>query len=793
LGKVSAQTFGAGDQIYFKAGESWTGELDLNGNGTLANPIVVDRYGSGTKPLINGGGYESAVRLQGVSYWEVNNLELINDGGPTLSGPAVYRAGVLVKSAFTAARSHIYLRNLTIHDIFPETGPYGHGIHVLAECSSSVDTYYDDVRIENCHISRTGRFGVWVQQTGSTLADPAYRYIRNVMIRSNLFENVGGSGAETGWCDGVLLEHNVVQNSGASVDPRQWARGSGYWPFKCRNVLVQFNEFRHARGEADSCGVHIDYGNRDVTIQYNLSLDNEGGFVEILGDNVNSIYRYNVSINDGARIKGVNGASQDGHLIWLSDYVGGGPGVGATNSQIYNNTIYVRPGITNYLKIMERSTDTFIRNNIFHFDGRSVYTNAGTNTEFENNLWHGNLPAGLPLDPDAVFANPALRNAAGTNAADYQLLRGSPAWGAGLTINSNGGFDFWGNALPATSPSIGAHEPTFNLATVISVNLTEFTTTNQQIAGEETFGIASLDSVVGGWTNLNQTLTANFLPLSDATLSTVTLRGTAPNGWASFNAAYNDTPLLGGIEDYTGTATPVSVTMSNLAANFPDGYRVIAYVGGFLSNRGASISDGSTTFYYRPLSAPVAPVAFARTTTTTNLGDSNNPVAQYALFGDRVLLTNDTVTLTLDTLYGGGAMLGGLQILPPPVRTALGVPYAWFARYGLATNDLADADLDGAAAWQEYYAGTTPTNALSSFRVLQVGITNGHFALSWLGGTNGYAGNWSMAVSTNLTDWTMIASQTIPRSPTGTNYWTDPEVNAASQTKFYRPCVEYPH
>ena len=106
------------------------------------------------------------------------------------------------------------------------------------------------------------------------------------------------------------------------MDSRQWARGSGYWPFKCKNVLVQYNQFRHARGDADSCGVHIDFGNRDVTIQYNLSEDNEGGFVEILGDCINSIYRYNVSINDGARVNGVNGAFQDGHLIWLSDFVG---------------------------------------------------------------------------------------------------------------------------------------------------------------------------------------------------------------------------------------------------------------------------------------------------------------------------------------------------------------------------------------------------------------------------------------------------------------------------------------
>ena len=174
LGKVSSITFQPGDQIFFKAGGSWTGELDLNGDGTLAKPIIVDKYGTGSQPLIDGGGYESAVRLQGVSYWEVNNLEIINNGGPTLSGASNYRAGVLLKTAYSAVRSHIYLRNLTIHDIYPQTGPEGQGIHVIATGSATVNTYYNDVRIENCRISLTGHYGAWVQHTGSAQSNPGW-------------------------------------------------------------------------------------------------------------------------------------------------------------------------------------------------------------------------------------------------------------------------------------------------------------------------------------------------------------------------------------------------------------------------------------------------------------------------------------------------------------------------------------------------------------------------------------------------------------------------------------------
>lgn len=792
LGKVSGRTFQPGDRILFKAGGTWTNELDLNGNGTAASPIVVDQYGAGSKPLINGGGYESAVRLQGVSYWEVNNLEIINDGGATQSGATNFRAGVLVKSAFTAIRSHVYLRNLTLHDIFPQTGSEGHGIYVVAECSPTVGTYYDDVRIENCQISRTGRFGVQVQQTGSTQTAVTNRFNRNIIIRNNTFTDTGGSGAETGWCSGVLLESNIVHNSGASVDPRQWARGSGYWPFKCTNVLVQFNQFRHARGEADSCGVHIDFGNRDVTIQYNLSLDNEGGFVEILGDCVNSIYRYNVSINDGARVNGVNGANQDGHLIWLSDYVGSGnPGIGSSNSMIYNNTIYVRPGITNYLKIMATTVDTFIRNNVFIMDGKSIYTNAGTNTVFQNNLWYGNVPIGVPTGSGSIIANPQVALPGGTNASNYLISGTSPAIAAGRVITNNGGLDYWGNALPPGAPCIGAHQREYADPGVISVNFTATTNTGQQVGAGVSYGVPAQNSLVSGWLNLNQTFTANNLPFDDGAASLVDLSGSTSGGWNAGNSAYNGTPLQAGAVNNTNSTVPTSFTLQNLKASFPQGCKIIVYLSGFLANTGASITDGRTTNYYQPLAAPVAPVPLVQTLATNNPGSGNNPVAQYAVFGAPNLLTNDSVTISLKALSGAGVILGGFQVRTAGEFTLQGVPYGWFQAYGISTNDFSDGDFDGVPAWKEFFDGTDPTDAQSYLRIIDVKRTGNDLAITWLGGVSGWQGNWSMSVSSNLTNWSVLESKTIPRHPSGTNSWTHSNAVNSGTKRWYRPLIEY--
>jgi hypothetical protein len=63
-----------------------------------------------------------------------------------------------------------------------------------------------------------------------------------------------------------------------------------------------------------------------------------------------------------------------------------------------------------------------------------------------------------------------------------------------------------------------------------------------------------------------------------------------------------------------------------------------------------------------------------------------------------------------------------------------GLPDVWEAVYGFATNDLADAALDfdgdGMANWQEYVAGTDPTNALSYLK-MDLLTTSGGATLSF--------------------------------------------------------------
>ncbi len=63
IAKVNAQSFSAGDNIYFQRGGSWNETLVVGNSGTSGNPITYGAYGSGDKPKITG--------LTTVSGWSI--------------------------------------------------------------------------------------------------------------------------------------------------------------------------------------------------------------------------------------------------------------------------------------------------------------------------------------------------------------------------------------------------------------------------------------------------------------------------------------------------------------------------------------------------------------------------------------------------------------------------------------------------------------------------------------------------------------------------------------------------
>ncbi len=86
----------------------------------------------------------------------------------------------------------------------------------------------------------------------------------------------------------------------------------GIWPWCSDNTVVQFNVVSDHKSIIDGYAYDSDWGCRNSVFQYNLSYNNDGGFMLVIGTdgwpedwcvngNIETKVRYNVSINDGLR------------------------------------------------------------------------------------------------------------------------------------------------------------------------------------------------------------------------------------------------------------------------------------------------------------------------------------------------------------------------------------------------------------------------------------------------------------------------------------------------------------
>jgi len=281
----------------------------------------------------------------------------------------------------------------------------------------------------------------------------------------------------------VLVQNCIFNHTGSSIDSRMWKRGSGMWPFDCKNVIAQHNKFMNAHGPMDSYGSHIDYGNENVVFQYNYSYNNEGGFAEVLGDNINCGYRYNISVNDGYR-EDPDGTPWDkkGKIFWVSNFCGQGPvRCPSVGTFIYNNTVFVNDTLNPEIYFWPDIGDVHVYNNLIVVgqNGDIVPTlieNDFNDLYVSHNLFYDSSRIDLDsdLENNAIYGDPLLLNTVyfgEDNPLAYQIQNNSLAINNGFLINGstdstnylehNGGLDYFGNSVSHNLASnIGAFNGT---------------------------------------------------------------------------------------------------------------------------------------------------------------------------------------------------------------------------------------------------------------------------------------------------------------------------------------------
>ncbi len=447
LDRVSEQLLNPGDSVLFKSGDTFIGQLQINRSGTKDNLLYFGRYGEGELPILDGAKAEGGAHLTTIAITnqdniELANLEITNDRMTSRAGVSDNLAyGIDVQNTGPDTLRNYHFHDLTVRDIFAPTTENQDfnaikvsAINFFTSKNTEVgkERNIQDVLVENCYIARTTRLGIKTGHAGGDegVGNDSINRNMNLVFRNNHFYQTGGTCILPTKTYNCLIEHNIFDEPGSDADPRMANRGSSVWFFSSRNGISQYNKCYSVRGYADSYSQHIDFGNRNIIMQYNYSEDSEGGFVEILGDNIHSTYRFNVSVNDGFR-------DNKGNTLWVSAYAGKDRDILSDSSFIYNNSVYVDAAITPDISFVGKNI--FVYNNIFYATGAgtigqdvTMEIEAGSQLYMSNNLYHGNVTNTFKsYDSQAINGDPLYVNKGGLTSEDYKIADDSPAINGG--------------------------------------------------------------------------------------------------------------------------------------------------------------------------------------------------------------------------------------------------------------------------------------------------------------------------------------------------------------------------
>ncbi len=496
---------------------SWTVIIEPSGNGTSRYKWIVDGVKENLDNDVARGRCRARLAdgsvISGANFthrvWSPRNGDITNDvagncksanDNKVKANPSDLNAyGILVKNTGRRTLQGFEFHHLTVEKIYPirakskfkeqafvENTVTGIRFETLPAKSKKNAFNTRDIFLHDNLIRETGRFGIAARHRASSIkgvTGTSLDYDVNFIVLNNRCENLGGSCVLMSGVWQGLLEGNSFIRSGSMVEPSVSVnRGSGAWFFRSKHVVAQNNVAAFSRGHNDSAGIHVDYNNENILVQYNFTYDNEGYGTEILGSNKNIIWRYNLSVGDGTRkvnvVRPEGGQSQHpGRTLHISDFAK--PNRAPSNDVfIYNNTYLISSGSSPNINLT--ADNLLLKNNLFIVEdkaklGQRVNIDKSWSSDFNiaNNGFSGNVsskfteidisPILLKLSIEGEISN------ADSFAFDYQnvkLTKNSqaidhpnfPAAGSGIFthISREPTIDFFGNLISKEHSFLGA-------------------------------------------------------------------------------------------------------------------------------------------------------------------------------------------------------------------------------------------------------------------------------------------------------------------------------------------------
>lgn len=357
LEKVNSAKYVPGDRVLFHAGGTWTGQLVISAQGAPGRPVVFEPEGKGPRPCIAGGGrVEDAVLLRNVQHVVLRGFEITNTGREPMATNRPPRRGVHILGDNAGTLTNIVVSDLYVHDVNGTQKIKHNGGIIFTTRGERTPTRFDGLRIERNIVWRVDRSGIVAQSYHA----PRTRWFpsTSVVIRDNWLGDIGGDGITPWATDGCLVEHNILDGA----NERAGTYNAGIWPWSTDNTLMRLNRASGVKTLMDGQGFDSDYNSRKTVIEYNLSHDNEGGFLLICtpGErrrnencgNLGTIARYNISRNDRARTFHITAAQ---------------------GTIVEKNAIYVGPGHDVQLLLLSDwngwADGLEVRHNLFHSEG----------------------------------------------------------------------------------------------------------------------------------------------------------------------------------------------------------------------------------------------------------------------------------------------------------------------------------------------------------------------------------------------------------------------------------------
>ena len=462
-------TFAPGDNVLFERGRVFNGMFAPTAVGASGNPITISAFGTGNKPVIQNNGVihphptranrtvSAGVLLFNAEYVHLNNLEITNNNG---GDQAEDLFGIYVLAEDTGRyHNEIYIEDNYVHRINGAVaGRRRGGIHIHGYSPTSSDTAtYNDVRIVNNVVDQIGGVGIATDIDDLVNAHDfpgthRENAMTNLYVAHNWIGNTGRNTVILRDSDYAMCEYNTSCNSS------RHSSGHSFFNFRTIGLTFQHNEAYGNTGpgdEPDRGGFDADYNSKGTVIQYNYSHSNNWFCGIMKRGNADVTIRYNLSINEELG----------------SYFYGFEDEMALTDAKIYNNTHYFDRTLNPEIMVRDRTPlESTFNNNIFHaVDSGIMGVNAsnGVNNAYNTNVY---CNIGIPTLETNGFAQDPMFLSPGAEPYDVDMMNGrdvlagymlsanSPYINNGVAISNNGGRDFWGNPVTDGATDIGSGE-----------------------------------------------------------------------------------------------------------------------------------------------------------------------------------------------------------------------------------------------------------------------------------------------------------------------------------------------